>query len=199
MESQSNVKVDGIGGAGSKREVGMSRRVSICDLILRVLALLLTLAAAIVLGVNKQTKVVPIQITPTLPPIDVAAHAKWHYLSAFVYSMVADIIACSYGAISMLIVLGTRNAKTGLAQIIIVFDLIMVGLLFSANGAALAIGLMGYKGNSHVQWKKVCNVFDKFCHHVAISVVLSLVGSLAFMALVALAVLSFHKRFASRN
>ncbi|XP_022761211.1 CASP-like protein 1E1 [Durio zibethinus] len=201
MESQDNNKVsgsvDGIGG--SKGGVGMSTKVSICDLILRVLALLLTLAAAIVLGVDKQTKVVPFQFTPTLPLVNVEAHAKWHYLSAFVYSMVANIIACSYGAISSLILLGTLYRKTGLVQIITVFDLVMVGLLFSANGAALAIGLMGYKGNSHVQWNKVCNVFDKFCDQAAISIVLSLVGSLVFMALVAVAVLTFHKRFASRN
>ncbi|XWS39067.1 hypothetical protein CRYUN_Cryun18bG0018300 [Craigia yunnanensis] len=198
MESQNNNKVT-VDGTGSKGVVGMSRKVSICDLILRVLALLLTLAAAIVLGVDKQTKVVPIQITPTLPPINIAAQAKWHYLSAFVYSMVSNIIACSYAAISMLIVLGTRNGKTGLAQIIIVFDLLMVALLFSANGAAFAIGLMGYKGNSHVQWKKVCNVFDKFCDHVAVSIVLSLVGSVAFVALVAIAALTLHRRLASRN
>ncbi|KAL4386744.1 hypothetical protein GQ457_09G023140 [Hibiscus cannabinus] len=69
-------------------------------------------------------------------------------------------------------------------------------MLFSANGAALAIGLMGYKGNSHVRWNKVCNVFDKFCDQVAVSIVLSLLGSLAFTALIVLTVLTFHKRFA---
>ncbi|XVF38644.1 hypothetical protein REPUB_Repub20aG0120100 [Reevesia pubescens] len=200
MESQNNNKVTStVDVIGSKEVAGMSVNVSVCDLILRVLALLLTLAAAIILGVDRQTKVVPIQITPTLPPVDVAAQAKWHYLSAFVYSMVANIIATSYAAISLLIALGTRNAKTGLAQMITVFDVVIVGLLFSANGAALAIGLMGYKGNKHVQWNEVCNVFDKFCDQAAISIVLSLVGALVFMTLVALAVLSFHKRLASRN
>ena len=113
--------------------------------------------------------------------------------------MVSNIIACSYAAISVLIMLGTRYGKTGLAQIIIVLDLLVVALLFSANGAALAIGLMGYKGNSHVQWNKICNVLDKFCDQVAISIVLSLVGSIAFVALVALAALTLHKRFTSRN
>ncbi|XWS53669.1 hypothetical protein CRYUN_Cryun10bG0020400 [Craigia yunnanensis] len=184
--SQNNNKVT-VDETGSKRVVVMSRTVSICDLILRVLALLLTLAAAIVLWVDKQTKIVPIPITPTLPSIDVAAQAKWHYLSAFVYSMVSNIIACSYAAISVLIVLGTRNGKTGFVQIIFVLDLLVVALLFSANGAALAIGVIGYKGNSHVQWNKVCNVFDRFCDLVAVSIALSLVGSIAFVALVALA------------
>ncbi|XP_022723067.1 CASP-like protein 1E1 [Durio zibethinus] len=194
MESQSYNKVSTVDG--SKGATGMSRTVSKCDLVLRVLAMLLTLAAAIVLGVNKQTKVVPIQITPTLPSINVAAQAKWQYLSAYVYFMVSNIIACSYAAISMPIVLGTRNGKMGLAQIIIVLDLVMVGLLFSGNGAAMAIGLMAYKGNSHVRWNEVCNVFDKFCDHAAVSLVLSLVGSLGFMALAAIAALTTHKRYA---
>ncbi|KAK6254567.1 hypothetical protein QUC31_016290 [Theobroma cacao] len=195
MESQNNGKVSAVDGVGSKREVATPRKVNSCDLILRVLALLLTLVAAIVLGVNKQTKVVPIQIAPTLPPLNIEAQARWHYLSAFVYAMVSNIIACSYAAISILMVMGTRNAKKGLAQtVILLLDLVMVALLFSANGAAFAIGLMGYKGNSHVRWNKVCNVFDKFCNQVAVFVVLSMLGSVAFMLLVALAAATLHKR-----
>ncbi|OMO53717.1 hypothetical protein CCACVL1_28409 [Corchorus capsularis] len=190
MESQNNTKMSGNDG----KKQFMSRKVSNCDLILRVLALLLTLVSAIVLGVDRQTKVVPVQIAPNLPPVNVAAQAKWHYLSAFVYSFVSNIIACSYAAISILIAMGTRNGKKGLAAIIILVDLIMVALLFSSNGAALAIGLMGYKGNSHVQWNKVCNVFDKFCDQVAVSIVLSLLGSIAFVFLVAMAAISLHKR-----
>lgn len=87
MESQNNNKVissvDGIGDKGVSSG-GMSRTVNNCELVLRVLALLLTLAAAIILGVDRQTKIVPIQITPTLPPVNIEAQAKWHHLSAFV-------------------------------------------------------------------------------------------------------------------
>lgn len=54
------------------------------DLLVRLLAFALTFVAAILFGINKQTKVVPVQLTPTLPPINVSASAKWHYLSAFV-------------------------------------------------------------------------------------------------------------------
>ncbi|KAB1670449.1 hypothetical protein ERO13_A02G046500v2 [Gossypium hirsutum] len=172
---------------------------SICELILRFMALLLTLAAAIIIGVNKQTKFFPVQLNPAFPPVEVAARVKWHYLSALVYSLVANITASSYAALSTLIVLATRNGEAGFAQVITIFDATIVGLLFSANGAALAVGIIGYKGNSHLQWNKVCNVFDSFCDRVAISIVLSLVASFAFIALVALAVLSLQKRFATRT
>ena len=52
--------------------------------ILRILALVLTLTASIVLRVSKQTEIVTMKVIPTLPPIDIPATAKWHYLSAFV-------------------------------------------------------------------------------------------------------------------
>ncbi|XVF66278.1 hypothetical protein PTKIN_Ptkin10aG0022200 [Pterospermum kingtungense] len=110
--------------------------------------------------------------------------------------MVSNIIACVYAAISTLIVLGTRYAKTGLSPI--VFDLVMVALLYSANGAGLAIGLIAFKGNSHVQWNKASNIFDKFCEQTAVSLVLSAIASLAFVALVAFAALTLHSRFGRR-
>jgi hypothetical protein len=64
--------MDGVENRESK-EVKVGNRTrgrSSYDLILRVLALVLTLVAAILLGVDKQTK---------------GPHnAKWHYISAFV-------------------------------------------------------------------------------------------------------------------
>lgn len=75
--------MDGLEG---KSEVARNykRKLSYGDLSLRVLALVLTLVAAIVLGVGKQNKVVSIKIIPTLPPVNVAATAKFQYSSAFV-------------------------------------------------------------------------------------------------------------------
>ncbi|KAF2551399.1 hypothetical protein F2Q68_00036985, partial [Brassica cretica] len=61
---------------------GGSRKV--LELTMRVLALVLTMVAATVLGVAKQTKVVSIKLIPTLPPLDVSTTAKASYLSAFV-------------------------------------------------------------------------------------------------------------------
>jgi len=70
----------------------------------------------------------------------------------------------------------------------------MVALLFSGNGAAAAVGVLGYKGNSHVNWKRVCNVFEKFCDQMAASIGVSLIGSLAFLLLVIIPVLRLHPR-----
>lgn len=105
------------------------------------------------------------------------------------YFVVAHAIACSYAAISLILSLGNRGGKSGgLSLLIVLADAVMAGLLFSSNGAAVAIGLMGYKGNSHVQWNEVCNVFGKFCNQAAAAFVLSLLAAIAFLLLVVFAV-----------
>lgn len=53
-------------------------------LFLRAVAVVLSLAAAAVMGLDKQTKTVAMPLVPTLPPVNVSVTAQWHYLSAFV-------------------------------------------------------------------------------------------------------------------
>ncbi|POO02375.1 Casparian strip membrane protein [Trema orientale] len=164
--------------------------------LVRLLAMALTLSAAVILGVDKQTKIVSIKILDTLPPVNLPATAKWHYLSAFTYFVVVNAIACSYAAVSLVLLLANRGGKSGggggLGLVIVVVDMMMVALLFSSNGAAAAIGLVGYEGNSHVQWKKVCNVFGKFCDQGAAALVISLLGAITFLLLVMLAIKRLH-------
>ncbi|MFS7901762.1 putative casparian strip membrane protein [Helianthus anomalus] len=73
-------------------------------------------------------------------------------------------------------------------------DLIMMALLFSANGAATAVGMIGLNGNSHAQWHKVCYIFTRYCHQGAASVSMSFLGSFAFLWLVIFAILNLHKK-----
>lgn len=102
-------------------------------------------------------------------------------------------MACSYGAVSLILALANRGSnKRGLTNFITIFDIIMVAILASANGAAAAVGVLGHEGNDHVRWNKVCNVFTKFCNLVIASVGFSLLGSLFFIFLVMLAVVKNH-------
>ncbi|KAL2339076.1 hypothetical protein Fmac_013522 [Flemingia macrophylla] len=162
--------------------------VSAFDLVMRLLGLTLTLAAAVIIGVDKQTKVVPITFIDSLPPIHLPLTAKWYHMSAFLYFLVTNAIACTYAALTL--ALGLVNKGKGkckrLSIFIVFLDGVMVALLFSGIGATAAVGVLGYKGNSYVQWKKVCNVFDKFCYQVGASLVVSLIGSLAFLLLLLL-------------
>ncbi|XP_057960130.1 CASP-like protein 1E1 [Malania oleifera] len=169
-----------------------------CYVVVRILALAFTLGAAVVLGLNRETEVVPVSLFPDMAPVHVRVPAKWHYLSAFVYFVVVNAIACAYAALSLGLSLVTRrgNGKKSFVALmmIITLDAVMVALVSSGSGAAGAVGVIGYNGNSHVQWNKVCNVFDKFCHQVAVAVLLSLLGAIAFLLLVVLAASSFYKQ-----
>ncbi|KAK6117323.1 hypothetical protein DH2020_048914 [Rehmannia glutinosa] len=267
MESQ--YKNSSNGGIESGVAVANKNKMRGWDVVLRFLALALSLTAAVVLGVNKETTTVAVTLVPTLPPVNIPVTAKWHDLSAFVslrrrkttiarqhfgqwqvetglvgwpqpvaarggmslgvtdmnecrgqtlflvclvvhlwwvefwptvvmvagrrwFFVVANIVACVYAAISLLLTLANRSGKKGITMLINFLDLTMVALLFSSVGAAVAIGLMGYEGNSHVQWKKVCNVFDRFCDRARPG--LSGGASLAFFMLVVLATLNLHKK-----
>ncbi|KAL0388694.1 UNVERIFIED_CONTAM: CASP-like protein 1E2 [Sesamum radiatum] len=173
MESQYKVNSNGgiESGATATTRVANKRNIRGWDLVLRFSALALSLAAAVVLGVDKETTTV-----------------------SMTFFVVANAIACAHAAISLLLTLANRGGNKGIALMVVLFDLVMVALLFSGIGAALAIGLMGYEGNSHVQWKKVCNVFDKFCDQAAAAMGLSGAASVAFFLLVVLATLNLHKK-----
>ncbi|KAG6664336.1 CASP-like protein 1E2 [Carya illinoinensis] len=186
--------VEGLEKNGNEVKMGNGRTAKLYELLLRLLALALTLVAAILVGVDKQTETVPVVLVDSLPPLNVPVTAKWHYLSAFVYLMVANIIACSYAALSMLLTFTSRGENIILGSMILILDTLMVALLFSGTGAAIAIGLIGYHGNSHVRWQRVCNVFGKFCGQVAASIVVSVIGAVAFILLVVFSALRLHKK-----
>ncbi|KAH6788055.1 hypothetical protein C2S52_007607 [Perilla frutescens var. hirtella] len=203
MESQYKASSNGViehgitnGGEEKYVAVANKRKMVGWSLFLRVAAVALGLAAAVVLGLDKQTTTVVMQLVPTLPPVNVPVTAEWHYLSAFVYFLAANAIASAYGAISLLLILAnTRVANRKIDVIVVVLDLSTTALLFSSFGAAAAVGIIGHEGNSHVQWRKVCNVFDKFCVQGAAAMLLSGGASLVFFLLVAISILNHHNKY----
>ncbi|KAG2697295.1 hypothetical protein I3760_07G099600 [Carya illinoinensis] len=168
--------------------------IRIYDVLLRFLGLAFTFVAAVLVGVTRETKIVSITISQGLPVLHLPFTAKWQYMSALVFFLVTNSVACAYAAGSLVYSVAARSFKHNAALVLSILDLIMMALLYSANGAAAAIGLVGLDGNSHVQWRKVCDVFDGYCHHLAAALVLSLVGSFAFLCLVLLSVLGLHKK-----
>lgn len=86
---ESEYKEGGNGGIESgirEKEVVMVKKRNMrgCDVVLRLLALALSLTAAVVAGVDKETAMVAIKLVPSLPPVNIPVTAKWNYLSSFV-------------------------------------------------------------------------------------------------------------------
>ncbi|KAK1293105.1 hypothetical protein QJS10_CPB17g01438 [Acorus calamus] len=168
------------------------------DLLLRLIALVTTLVAVVIMGTAIETKTVPITVVPTLPPLPVALTAKWHYLSAFTYFIATHAIACSYLAFSLALLVANRaSGAKSLAFALAVADVIVMGLMFTGNSATIAVGLIGFKGNSHVGWNKVCNVYKGYCNHIGAAALMSLIGSITVLLIVVLTIASLHKRCGS--
>ncbi|CAA0839933.1 CASP-like protein 1D1 [Striga hermonthica] len=64
----------------------------------------------------------------------------------------------------------------------------------SATGAAGTVGYIGLKGNSNVQWRKICDLYDGFCRHVGASIAVSLFGSVVLTLLIIISVRALSKR-----
>lgn len=172
----------------------------VVDLILRLLAIGATLAAAIVMGTNKQTVMIPLPLGPGGATVFAPLHAKYHYSPAFIFFVIANAIACGYTVLSLIpSVTGKLAARSGSyprmsAFHLAVADMVMVALVMAGASAAAAIAYVGYKGNSHTQWLKICNNFDRFCHHTAGAIVTSFVAVIIFMILTMMSIYSIYKR-----
>lgn len=114
------------------------------------------------------------------------------------YFFVVNMIACGYGLLyvffSMLARRGRFVVKSWVPVVVVVADVIVVGLLFSGSGAASAVGFVGERGNSHLRWNKVCDMFGRFCSMVRVSVATSLVGCLVYLVVIVLSIVNLHRR-----
>ncbi|KAH9614508.1 hypothetical protein KSS87_022456 [Heliosperma pusillum] len=177
----------GVNGMEKGVEQGKNSGKKWDEIIIRVLVLLLTLVAAILVGIDKQTKIVAITISPDLPAFNVPVSAKSSYVSAFVYFVVANSISCAFTAFTLIATLARKGGRNSLLLFTtMLIDLMMLALLFSSVGAAGAVGVLGVKGNSHLRWNKVCDVYTKFCHHVEAAVALSFFAAAAYILLLLL-------------
>lgn len=167
------------------------------EIILRMMGLVFTLVAAVVAGTNKDTESVPISIVDGLPPLHLTLTAKWNHMSSTVYFVAVNAVACVYAATSMafprLITGGNRGRNWKDSVLVVALDLIMVALLFSANGASAAIGIIALNGNSHTQWHKVCYAFKRYCIQGAAALAMSMLGSFFFICLVLLFTFNLHR------
>ncbi|KAF9605402.1 hypothetical protein IFM89_016979 [Coptis chinensis] len=147
------------------------------DLTLRILLFVSSLAAVIVMVTSKQTELVQV---PSIP-FKVPNTAKFDQTPAFII-------------ISILASLVRKHRSTKLLFHFILIDTLMIGIVASATGTAGGVAYIGLKGNSHVRWGKVCNIYDTFCRHVGSSVALSLFSSILLVILVMLSTYTLYRR-----
>jgi uncharacterized protein (TIGR01569 family) len=109
------------------------------------------------------------------------------------------ILACRYFVVANAMVFAFSAAALAAVRRrsavvpVMVGDLVAMALLFSAVGAAAQFGLLGERGNAHVRWAKVCDVYGPFCERAMAAVVVALIAAFADLVLLMLTILTIHK------
>eukprot|EP01018_Ginkgo_biloba_P017216 Gb_12162 [translate_table: standard] len=174
--------------SGGSRSISRSHgSVGIFELLLRLLAVGATLAAAIVMGTNTQT----------ISLLTLQLRAKYSYSAALKFFVVANAIACAYSFLSLPITalkVLKKHSPIGTKFVLFLFDLVMVALVMAGASAATAIAYVGHKGNSHTRWAPICDTFDRFCDHVGGALVSSFIAVVIFMILTILSAFSLYKQ-----
>ncbi|MCO5583533.1 hypothetical protein L7F22_065440 [Adiantum nelumboides] len=166
------------GGTGSR----MACRA--CEILLRVLALLLSIAAAVVMGKDKQDTFVFITNIP------VPIRARHSYIEAFVFLVYANGIVAIYSLIALL--LSFLSKRRVVAGLLFFMDQALAYLLLAAAAASTEASYIAKRGESKVGWGEVCSNINHFCNLVGVSLVLTF---LAVLALISLAILSGKRLF----
>ncbi|XP_057476982.1 CASP-like protein 1 [Actinidia eriantha] len=165
----------------------------VADLVLRVLLFALAVAAVVVMVTSEQTKLIPLPF----PPFGSTRPAKFTHSPAFIYFVAALSVAGLYSilttAVSFLALL-KPGCSTKLLAHVVISDVLILGIVASATGAAGGVAYIGLEGNSHVGWMKICNVYDKFCRHLGAAIIVSLFASVVLVLLVVLSAYSLSKK-----
>ncbi|XP_039127665.1 CASP-like protein 1D1 [Dioscorea cayenensis subsp. rotundata] len=166
------------------------------DFVLRFFLFASTISALIVMVTSKQTKLIPTSLSPPFPAY-VSRAAKFDHSPAFIYMVVALAVTCFYSIITMFtsaFVISNPFPSTKMLFNMILFDALMAGIMASATGATGGVAYIGLKGNSHVNWNKICNFYDKFCRHIGASALVSLIASIILVILVIISSYSLYRR-----
>ncbi|XAR57126.1 hypothetical protein NMG60_11025157 [Bertholletia excelsa] len=170
---------------------------AVVDVLLRLLLFAAAVVAVVVMVTSKQTKELPMQLPR--PPFlgTVRTTAKFNHSPAFIYFVAALSVAGLYAFITTVVsflALLKPGFSTKLLPHFVIFDVLILGIVAAATGAAAGVAYIGLKGNSHVRWNKVCDVYDKFCQNIAASISVSLFASVVLVFLVILSVYSLSKK-----
>ncbi|XP_051125666.1 CASP-like protein 1 [Andrographis paniculata] len=164
------------------------------EVVLRFLVFASSLVAVLVMVTGNQTEVVA---RIPIPPFTVSRTAKFKHSPAFIYFVAAHSVAGFFGIVSTLLSFyGLKKPAFSqkASSHFVIIDVLLLGIVASATGAGSAVAYVGLKGNSHVQWGKICGLYDSFCRHIGASMAVSLFGSVVLTLLVLLSLYSLSKK-----
>ncbi|XP_017225394.1 CASP-like protein 1 [Daucus carota subsp. sativus] len=151
------------------------------DVILRVFLFATSLTSLVALVTSKQTETIPVPF----PPYGASVAAEFTDIPAFI--IITTIL-------SFFALVKRSTTSTKLMSCVFSVDVLLLGILASATGAAGEVAYLGLKGNSNVGWHKICNVYDSYCRHIGFSVLTSIFSSMVLSFLIILYIITVSRR-----
>lgn len=145
----------------------------ICTFSLRVIAILTTFSATIVMITSHER----VRLN------EVSYEAKYSDMPTFKFFVIANAIVCIYGLLVLCL-----PSKSLLWGLIVALDMVLTMLLTSSISAALAIGQVEKNGNSLAGWLPVCGQVPKFCDQITGALAVSSIGVIIYMLLILYAI-----------
>ncbi|TYG83385.1 hypothetical protein ES288_D01G164300v1 [Gossypium darwinii] len=159
---------------------GLNRGFGIADFLLRLGAIISTIAAAATMGTSDETLPLFTQFFQF--------EASFDDLPTFLYFVIAMALVGGYLLLSLPFSIVTIVRPIAVAPRLLLFILDTVTLTFAtaASGAAAAIAYLAETGNPNTNWLAICDQFEDFCSTVSGAVVASFVTVVVFVVLVIL-------------
>lgn len=172
-----------------EEEERMGSKVLRAESVLRILSLVFAAMAALLVGLDTQTKTVFfVTRTATVKDMD----ALW--VMTVVFSVVAGYHLLHLFRCMAFTWLGKNpcHCNKFVAWLYFVLDQGSTYATFGATMAALQAALVGLFGIGSLQWSKLCNIYTRFCDQIAGGIICGLVATLV-MAVVS--AISAHRLF----
>ncbi|GER30392.1 casparian strip membrane protein 1 [Striga asiatica] len=169
----------GAKGSGSAPQTGMNRGVAVLDFILRLVAIVATLASAIAMATTDESLPFFTQF--------IRFRAEYNDLPTFTFFVVANAVVSAYLLLSLALSIfhivrsGSQNSRV----VLIFFDAGMLALLTAGASAAAAIVYLAHKGNARTNWFAICQQYNSFCERTSGS----LIGSFGAIIVLVLLIL----------
>ncbi|XP_074591106.1 CASP-like protein 1E1 [Curcuma longa] len=160
-------------------------------LVIRCAAILLTLISTAVMGAAKQTVTLNDDYGDTAD-----VEVKSTQSAAFVYFLVINPLVFAYSVGSLVASILRRAGGGGCLKLLLAIgDVVVVAMLFSANGAAVAITSLLENGQKSELggWGKMCFKYDVFCSRLVAAVVLSTLTATLYVLLAVLSAVALRR------
>lgn len=71
---------------------------------------------------------------------------------------------------------------------------VMVAVVAAGASSAAFMAELGKNGNSHAKWNKICDKFERFCHHGGGALIPSFIALLLFLLISAISIITLHNQ-----